>query len=1092
MATGRPGNARLGRFGRCWVFAAFLVFVSLLAPAAAGASGGAPGTPSSVSVERGDGTLTASWPAVSGATGYHITYSSDGKQSWSLAGYDHAANSITISGVTNSATYVVGVRALNSSGGSGWRNSPSAGPWTPPTPPPPPATPESVSVERADGTLTASWPAVSGATGYHITYSSDGKQSWSLAGYDHAGTSITLDDVSNSASYVVGVRALNSSGGSGWRNSPSAGPWAPPPPGTPSSVSVLRTNGALTASWPAVSGATGYHITYSSNGKQSWSLAAYDHSANSIEIDSASNSATYVVGVRALNAGGGSGWRNSPASGPWTSPGAVEGLEVEPGDGYFDISWDAVSGATGYDVRAKAENSSTWHDVAANVSGASHRYTTTATLDHIAVRARGGGNAGPWAEISRMPSEEFWTAYNAETVGAMSLGGGQGFAVAEAQAASNKLGKVTWGKIERTSRGWDAIFDVRWTPVAGADGYNFVCSESGGWHWDICGWTAANTVSYATVPTSQTQPLSITHKWRKDGPYKPGKYPLSHQRWVMLAVRAVKNNDPSAAGPWAQTADIPTFSAYLWGFSHTRGDGQISMSWNATPHVTGYDIYCAVAVPGTTGDHKLCATLTNPVYTPGEQINTTISTWTADGANHSIDNTKKYDFAIHSKNTWSEGRWLPPLMDPITLTASSITATSATLTLAEYTGAWWLKRTTPASTNCKSMGTAAATGATEDLTSLTPGASHTYKAYSDSSCTNEIVTATFSTRNQPYVSNLSQTSDGFGWEVFSDEILATKFTTGSSGNGYSLQSATVKIREVDVNPGNLTVAVHAASGSNPASAATYTLSALSGTNPTGAGEHTYTCSTTCSLSASTDYFLVLKGSNSLFNSRSYTWDTTTSGNETNNPSNFGWTIADSKVYTAGSWANAHVTGIFKVSADINPALTTSGVSGTGATLNIANHGVTSWYYKATTGPHTACQGPVTANSVTLTGLSAATSYTYSAYSDSTCTNNNLLATAEAFTTKVPAPSGLNLSFNSGALKMQASWSKPSGVTGAVGYELQHADSDRNNPYGSTTTIAATSASTVTHQFNNSLTIKFRVRAVVNNEKSTWVEYVSPG
>ena len=127
--------------------------------------------------------------------------------------------------------------------------------------------------------------------------------------------------------------------------------------------------------------------------------------------------------------------------------------------------------------------------------------------------------------------------------------------------------------------------------------------------------------------------------------------------------------------------------------------------------------------------------------------------------------------------------------------------------------------------------------------------------------------------------------------------------------------------------------------------------------------------------------------------------------------------------------------------------------------------------------------------MTLSGLSGGTTYTYTAYSDSACTT--ALATAAAFTTSLPAPSGLNLSFNSGLLKMQASWSKPSGVTGAVSYEVQHADSDRNNPYGSTTTIAATSAATVTHTFNNTLTVKFRVRAKVGSATSAWAEYVSP-
>ena len=56
------------------------------------------------------------------------------------------------------------------------------------------------------------------------------------------------------------------------------------PPSTPSSVTVTRADGALTASWDAVSGATSYHITYSSNGGASWSLAALNHPDSSITI----------------------------------------------------------------------------------------------------------------------------------------------------------------------------------------------------------------------------------------------------------------------------------------------------------------------------------------------------------------------------------------------------------------------------------------------------------------------------------------------------------------------------------------------------------------------------------------------------------------------------------------------------------------------------------------------------------------------------------------------------------------------------------------------------------------------------------------
>ena len=76
------------------------------------------------------------------------------------------------------------------------------------------------------------------------------------------------------------------------------------------------------------------------------------------------------------------------------------------------------------------------------------------------------------------------------------------------------------------------------------------------------------------------------------------------------------------------------------------------------------------------------------------------------------------------------------------LTAGSIQHATATLTLANHSGSWWLKRTTPASTNCKSKGTTA----TESLSSLTGNTSYTYKAYSNNTCTTELATETFLTR----------------------------------------------------------------------------------------------------------------------------------------------------------------------------------------------------------------------------------------------------------------------------------------------------------------------------------------------------------
>ena len=221
----------------------------MFTPAPALAQSNPPATPSSVTLTRADGTVTASWDAVSEATKYHVTYTSDNKASWNAAASpadNYSANSITINNVDNALSYIVGVRAGNDNGQwSGWRNSQPSGPYTPADPTPnPPGTPASVSVTRADGSLTATWPAVDGATAYHVTYSGDGGQSWSLATFDHAANSITISDADNAKTYVVGVRAKNAGGGSGWRNSPPAGPYTPPP--TLTATATSDTGGTLT------------------------------------------------------------------------------------------------------------------------------------------------------------------------------------------------------------------------------------------------------------------------------------------------------------------------------------------------------------------------------------------------------------------------------------------------------------------------------------------------------------------------------------------------------------------------------------------------------------------------------------------------------------------------------------------------------------------------------------------------------------------------------------------------------------------------------------------------------------------------------
>ena len=161
--------------------------VALLPPSPAVEAQSAPATPSSVSITRADGTATASWPAVSGATKYHVTYSADSGGSWQAPVDNHTdwqTNSITFN-ADNAKTYIVGVRAGNDHGWSGWRNSPAAGPFVPTPTPTPTSTPTPTPTPTVAPTATATpaptaTPTPNSPQPGQISVTNSGLVSWSM------------------------------------------------------------------------------------------------------------------------------------------------------------------------------------------------------------------------------------------------------------------------------------------------------------------------------------------------------------------------------------------------------------------------------------------------------------------------------------------------------------------------------------------------------------------------------------------------------------------------------------------------------------------------------------------------------------------------------------------------------------------------------------------------------------------------------------------------------------------------------------------------------------------------------------------------
>ena len=204
---------------------------------------------------------------------------------------------------------------------------------------------------------------------------------------------------------------------------------------------------------------------------------------------------------------------------------APTSLGVVPGEkrgvGYLAITWDAAPGATAYDIRAKEAGASDWHFVARKVTGTSYRYTTDKAIDQVAVRALSADSVGPWVEISRSltPPDDFMNTYTGPGAGLrrLRLRHGRvasGFAsIASASATPPQLpgspirfNAPTFVKIERFTHRFKGRINVTFTGDNSRDqikGENFVCSDTAGWAWHLCGWvdvTDGNKIKYTSVP----------------------------------------------------------------------------------------------------------------------------------------------------------------------------------------------------------------------------------------------------------------------------------------------------------------------------------------------------------------------------------------------------------------------------------------------------------------------------------------------------------------------------------------------------------------------------------------------------------------
>ena len=176
-----------------------------------GGGGSAPSAPTGLVATPGNATVSLTWTASTGATGYYVKRSTTSGGEAQIAA--QAGTSYNDTTVANGTKYFYVVAAYNSYGKSADSAEVNATPMVPPL-----AAPAALTATPGDAQVTLAWTAVTGATGYHVKRSTTAGAETQIAA--PATNAYTDSGLTNGTKYFYVVTAL--SGASESANSPEA------------------------------------------------------------------------------------------------------------------------------------------------------------------------------------------------------------------------------------------------------------------------------------------------------------------------------------------------------------------------------------------------------------------------------------------------------------------------------------------------------------------------------------------------------------------------------------------------------------------------------------------------------------------------------------------------------------------------------------------------------------------------------------------------------------------------------------------------------------------------------------------------------
>ena len=307
-----------------------------------------PNAPVIQSAAAGNGTVTVSWAAVTGATSYILYYAAGGTvDKTTLTKVTGAVSPQAAAGLINGTQYAFAVSAVNISGESPLSPVQTATPQQPV-----PGAPLISNLLAGDGSVTVSFSSVSGSTSYNIYYQAGNTVS-KAAGVKVAGvvSPALVSGLTNGTQYAFAVSAQNVSGESDLSPVQTATP-QPAVPAAPAITGIAAGDGAVTVTFGPSARATSYNVYYQAGSSiVKGTAAVLTGAVTPATVSGLANGTQYAFAVSAVNVSGESPLSQVQTATPQPAvPAAPAITAVAPGNASATVAFGSSARATSYNL----------------------------------------------------------------------------------------------------------------------------------------------------------------------------------------------------------------------------------------------------------------------------------------------------------------------------------------------------------------------------------------------------------------------------------------------------------------------------------------------------------------------------------------------------------------------------------------------------------------------------------------------------------------------------------------------------------------------------------------------------------------------